>query len=42
MLNGFDWPDNKIKEYLDDLEKRCKAGTHFAFMPSFYAIGNKD
>jgi ubiquinone/menaquinone biosynthesis C-methylase UbiE len=41
MLKGFDWPDREVKEYLDDLEKRCKAGTHFAFMPSFYAIGKK-
>lgn len=41
LLNRFEWTEKEIEEYRDKMEKRWKAGTQFAFMPSFYAIGKK-
>jgi ubiquinone/menaquinone biosynthesis C-methylase UbiE len=41
MLKGFDWTEKEIAKYLDDKEKSVRSGTHFGFMPSFYAIGKK-
>lgn len=41
LLRGFDWTEKEIEEYRNDMENRWKTGTQFAFMPSFYAIGEK-
>lgn len=41
LLREFDWSEKEIEEYRNDMEKRWKAGTQFAYMPSFYAIGKK-
>jgi ubiquinone/menaquinone biosynthesis C-methylase UbiE len=41
ILKKFNWTEEKIKEYCQEMENRKRLGTQFGFMPSFYAIGKK-
>lgn len=41
VLKRFEKTEKEIEDYRNDMEKRWKAGTQFAFMPTFYAIGKK-
>ncbi len=41
IFKKFDWTEEEIEQYRKENVKMKKTGTHFAFMPSFYAIGKK-